>query len=226
MTTSNVVIDLSHFNTVTSFETVKADGIVGVFHKATQGTTMLDPKYHSRKIEALAAGLWWGAYHFGVGGDGVAQAKYFLSIVTPGPNDLLVLDLEENPRGASMTLAEAEDFVKYVEAETGRWPGLYGGSYVTELLGKNKETALSFCWLWLPEYGPTPRIPPVWDRWTMWQYTDGQVGPEPHTVNGVGKCDRDQFNGTIEELRQLWGYAAANAADVADTTDAPPAQAS
>ena len=222
MSTINVIVDLSHFNTVSSFETVKADGIVGVIHKATQGTTMLDPKYHSRKSEALAAGLWWGAYHFGVGGDGVAQAKYFLSIVTPGPNDLLVLDLEENPSGASMTLAEAEDFVKYVEAETGRWPGLYGGSNVTELLGRNRETALSFCWLWLAEYGPTPRIPPVWDRWTMWQYTDGQVGPEPHTVNGIGACDRDQFNGTIEELQKLWGYAAANAPDAADTTDTPP----
>ncbi|HEX8922962.1 MAG TPA: glycoside hydrolase family 25 protein, partial [Pyrinomonadaceae bacterium] len=100
MSDINVVVDLSHFNTVSSFETVKADGIAGVIHKATQGTTIIDPQYHTRKSEALAAGLWWGAYHFGVGGDGTQQAQHFLSVVSPGKNDLLVLDLEENPGGA------------------------------------------------------------------------------------------------------------------------------
>ena len=33
----NVVIDLSHFNAVTSFTDVKNAGVVGI-HKATQGT--------------------------------------------------------------------------------------------------------------------------------------------------------------------------------------------
>jgi lysozyme len=218
--TINVVVDLSHFNTVSSFETVKADGIVGVIHKATQGPTIIDSHYHSRKSAALAAGLWWGAYHFGAGGDGAAQAKHFLSVVSPGPNDLLVLDLEQNPSGAGMTLAEAEAFVKYVEAETGRWPGLYGGSYVKELLGNNKETALSFCWFWLSEYGPTPRVPPAWETWTMWQYTNGEVGPPPHAVNGIGKCDRDMFNGDMDGLKKLWGYAAPVTADPAGSATA------
>jgi lysozyme len=222
----NVVIDLSHFNNVTSFETVKGDGIVGVLHKATQGTSMLDPKYHTRKPEALAAGLWWGAYHFGVGGDGVAQAKYFLSVVSPGPNDLLVLDLEQNPSGASMTLAEAEAFVNYVQAETGRWPGLYGGSYVKEILGNNKETPLANCWFWLSEYGPTAIVPPAWETWTMWQYTDGTVGPGPHAVAGVGNCDRDMFNGEMEDLQKLWGYATAEPASTTPSTDATSTQPS
>lgn len=211
--TTNAVIDLSHYNNVTNFSTVKADGIVGIIHKATQGASMIDPKYHNRKSEALAAGLWWGAYHFAEGGDGVAQAKHFLSVVSPGPNDLLVLDLEESPGGANMTLSEAEDFVKYVEAETGRWPGLYGGAYVKEILGTNKDTALASCWFWLSEYGPTARVPPAWPAWTMWQYTNGQVGPPPHTVNGIGGCDRDMFNGDMDGLRKLWGYEAATPAN-------------
>jgi lysozyme len=222
----NVVVDLSHFNTVSSFETVKADGIVGVIHKATQGTGTIDTKYHVRKPEALAAGLWWGAYHFGIGGDGVAQAKHFLSVVTPEATDLLVLDLEENPGGSGMTLAEAEDFVKYVEAETGRWPGLYGGSYVKELLGNNKETALAYCWFWLSEYGPTARVPPAWDTWTMWQYTNGQVGPPPHSVTGIGNCDRDKFNGDLDGLKKLWGYATTDSASPSATTNTDPAPAS
>lgn len=41
----------------------------------------------------------------------------------------------------------------------------------------------------------------------LWQYTDGTHGPEPHTVDGVGNCDGDQFNGSLEQLRKLWGVA-------------------
>ncbi len=73
----NVVIDLSHFNPVTSFQEIKQSGIVGVIHKATEGTNWADPTYASRKPQALAAGLWWGAYHFGINEDGAAQAQVF-----------------------------------------------------------------------------------------------------------------------------------------------------
>ena len=66
----NVVIDLSHFNTVTSFSDIKSAGVVGIIHKATEYTNWSDPTYASRKPQALAAGLWWGAYHFGTNADG------------------------------------------------------------------------------------------------------------------------------------------------------------
>lgn len=219
--TINVVVDLSHYNNVTDFNTVKGDGIVGIIHKATQGTTITDSKYYSRQPEALAAGLWWGAYHFGIGGDGVAQAQHFLSVVKPGPQDLLILDLEQNPSGASMALADAEAFVKYVEAETGRWPGVYGGSYIKQILGENTNTPLAFCWFWLSEYGPAAKlVPAAWPTWTMWQYTDGTVGPEPHTVAGIGPCDRDMFNGDMAGLQNLWGVSADTAATPAASAEA------
>lgn len=203
----NAVIDLSHFNNVTDFNAVKGDGIVGVIHKATEGTTYTDPMYHTHRSLALAAGLWWGAYHFGTGADGVAQAEYFLSVVSPGPNDLLVLDFEQNTTGSSMTLAEAEQFVTHVQAATGRWPGFYSGSYIKQLLGANQNSTLANCWFWLSEYGPAAHVPANWPTWTLWQYTDGNVGPEPHSVAGVGNCDRDQFNGELDGLTKLWGYA-------------------
>jgi GH25 family lysozyme M1 (1,4-beta-N-acetylmuramidase) len=62
------------------------------------------------------------------------------------------------------------------------------------------------CWLWLAQYGPTAVVPPNWSTWTLWQYTDGNVGPEPRSVPGVGGCDRDQFNGDENALRDLWGF--------------------
>lgn len=204
--TLNVVIDLSHFNNVTDFNTIKAAGIVGVIHKATEGLNYTDPTYQARKSQAQAAGLWWGAYHFATSDDAVAQAQHFLTVVNPGLNDLLVLDFEQNTSGGSMTLQGAEQFVTHVQAVTGRWPGFYSGSYIKQLLGQNKNATLANCWFWLSEYGPTPNVPANWPTWTMWQYTDGQYGPGPHSVTGVGNCDRDQFNGSMDGLSRLWGY--------------------
>jgi GH25 family lysozyme M1 (1,4-beta-N-acetylmuramidase) len=205
--TLNVIIDLSHYNNVANINAVKDDGIVGIIHKATEGPSDIDPAYTICRGAALTAGLWWGAYHFATGDDATAQAEHFLTVVNPGPKDLLVLDFEQNTAGTSMSLAGAEEFVTHVQAATGRWPGLYSGSYINQLLGEGQNPTLANCWFWLSEYGPTPHVPANWSTWTLWQYTDGSVGPEPHSVSGVGNCDRDQFNGTMDELTTLWGYA-------------------
>ncbi|HEV7859167.1 MAG TPA: glycoside hydrolase family 25 protein [Pyrinomonadaceae bacterium] len=207
----NVVVDLSHHNASVDFKAAQANGIVGVIHKATEGVGYTDNMYAGRRSEALAAGLMWGAYHFGSADDGVAQAKYFLSVVNPGPNDLMVLDFEQNYNSkgqptSSMTLQQAEDFLTYVQSQTGRWPGFYSGSYIKQLLGSNRNSTLVNCWFWLAQYGPTPQVPATWTTWTMWQYTDGTNGPQPHSVNGIGNCDRDQFNGSLDGLRRLWGF--------------------
>ena len=198
----NVVIDLSHFNTVTSFADIKSAGIVGIIHKATQATNWSDNTYAARKQQALAAGLWWGAYHFGTNADGAAQAQYFLSKVKPGPTDLLALDFEENPQ-SQMTIAQAEQFVTEVFNQTGRYPGFYSDALAGKMLGNNKSEILANCWFWRAQYGTSePIVPPTWSTWTMWQYTSS--GP----VSGIGApCDRDTFNGTMDQLSQLWGHS-------------------
>jgi GH25 family lysozyme M1 (1,4-beta-N-acetylmuramidase) len=203
----NAVVDISHYNGDVNFELAQGDGIIGVIHKATEGPTDVDPMYETNRAKAVAAGLLWGAYHFAVGGDGIAQAQHFLDVVGTFDNTLLALDLEPNPTGTSMSLDDARAFVTHVNAVTGRFPGLYSGSYIKQLLGSGKDPVLAQCWLWLPEYGPTPVVPANWSTWTMWQYTDGTVGSEPHDVAGIGNCDRDQFNGTEAQLRALWQTA-------------------
>ncbi len=196
----DVVIDLSHFNQVTSFPEIKQSGIVGVIHKATEGTGWSDPTYAGRKPQALDAGLLWGAYHFGVNEDGAAQAQYFLSIVNPGPQDLLALDFEQNP-SSQMTIAQAEQFVTEIFNQTGRYPGFYSDSLAGSLLGGSQDSILTNCWFWRAEYGDAaPSVPPTWSTWTMWQYT------ESGSVPGIiGACDRDTFNGSIAGLSSLWG---------------------
>jgi lysozyme len=202
--TSNAVIDISHHNGVVDLTKAGSAGVQGVIHKATQGWKYVDPLYKTNRAAALAAGLMWGAYHFGVGADGAEQADFFLTTVQPDDDTLLVLDFEANTADSSMDLIEARAFVTHLQQNTGHWPGLYAGQYLKELLGASPDPVLSNCWLWLAQYGPTPVVPPGWNDWTMWQYTDGAVGPQPHVVPGFGPCDRDLFNGTAADLKTFW----------------------
>ncbi len=94
---TNAVIDLSHHNGAElDFTAAAHEGILGVVHEATQGTGDVDPTYVEHRSPALGAGLYWRAYHFGVGADGVEQADFFLTTVKPDPSNLLVLDFEAN----------------------------------------------------------------------------------------------------------------------------------
>jgi len=218
MAGTNAIIDLSHHNGNTiDLARAKTAGMVGVIQKATQGTSFRDPTFNANRQKAAHAGLLFGAYHFGVGADGVEQADFFLQSVQPAPGDLLVLDFEANPQGPSMNLVEARAFVTHVQAVTGRFPGLYSGSYLKELLGVTTDPVLINCWLWISQYGPTAVIPPAWPRWTLWQYTDGAAGLPPHTVDGVGACDRNIFNGAAEELPAFWRAAGQPAVAAAAT---------
>ncbi|SMC23113.1 lysozyme [Andreprevotia lacus DSM 23236] len=205
----NAVIDLSHHNTISSFAAIKGAGVLGVIHKATQGTGYTDPAFAGNSTQIQVAGLLLGAYHFGEGGDAAAQASHFLSVA--GKTPLLVLDFEANTQGQTMSVAEAEQFVQQVYSATGRYPGLYSGaSFLKQALAgagitSPAQTVLSKCWLWVAEYAASPQIPPLWQDWTLWQYTDGVNGDEPRTVGGVtGGCDRDQFNGSAAQLAALW----------------------
>jgi lysozyme len=147
MTQINAVIDLSHHNQNVDFQKMnQQDGILGVIHKATQGVSFQDPTYQPHKTGALNAGLLWGAYHFGTGSDGVQQAEFFLNFVNPEAQTLLVLDFEANGQGPSMTMEEARAFVTHVHDVTGRWPGLYSGHYIKDLLGTNQDPVLANCW--------------------------------------------------------------------------------
>lgn len=201
----NTVIDLSHHNADPNFAQIFAGGITGVLHKATEGLGFVDPDYAARRTAAQAAGLMWGAYHFGTGDDPTAQADHFLQTVGPdNAGMLLVLDFEQNPSGSSMTLDQARTFVTRINSQAGRWPGLYSGNYVKELLGVEQDPVLSLCWFWLAQYGSEAVVPDNWTGWTLWQYTDGVNGPPPHSVPGVGACDRDQYFGDADALRVFW----------------------
>ena len=202
----NVVVDISHFQSNVDFEVVKNDGILGVIHKATQGTTYTDPNYASNRTSATGQELFWGAYHFGTGQDVATQVIHFLDIAAANKDTLLVLDWEENTieSQGTMTLDQAIEFVERVKAEVGQYPVLYGGGLIKSSIGTNGNDVLNNCPLWLAQYSSDPTLPAGWKAYTIWQYTDGVNGPDPHSVSGIGNCDRDVFAGTVSELGDFW----------------------
>ena len=201
----DAVIDISHFQGTPDFAKVKASGIAGVIHKATQGLTGTDSTYASAKIAAVNAGLLFGAYHFATGdGTGAEQAEWFLETAQPGATTLCVIDFEPNPSGTSMNLAQLIDWIDTVEAKTGRVPVVYGGkSLLFSAIGSQTNATLAKCPLWIAEYTslaqPTGIPTQVWPQWTMWQYT------ENGKVDGITTAvDRDRFNGTLAQLSAWW----------------------
>lgn len=206
MSTCNVVIDLSHNNADVDFNRARAAGVLGLIHKATQGTGFSDPTYSARRDQAKQGGLLWGAYHFATAADPVAQARFFLRVANIAPGDLVVLDFEVNEASPNntMTLDQASTFISTVQDATGITPGLYGGAYLKEQMANSVDRTLATCWLWWAQYGPVPDIPPAWAAWTLWQYTDGHHGIPPFIVDGVGACDRDQYQGAADELQTKW----------------------
>jgi lysozyme len=78
--------------------------------------------------------------------------------------------------------------------------------FIKFLPAKAAQCRLKECFLWIARYSAQlPQVPPAFPRFTLWQYTDGNDGPQPHRVPGVGRCDRDKFNGDEAGLRRLWG---------------------
>ena len=200
----DAVIDVSHNNgSNLDFAAAAASGVLGVIHKATQGTADVDPMYATNRAAIKAANLFFGAYHFGDGSDGGAQANAFLAAAAPATGELVALDFESNPSGPSMTLEEARAFVTVIFNTIGRWPVLYSGHDLKDMLNGTADGVLSNCPLWLAQYGPAAILPPGWSDWSLWQYSDGAVG-NPPPVPGIGHCDRDRFNGDAIDLATFW----------------------
>jgi lysozyme len=224
----DAVVDMNHFSVVTDFSIMRSRGnILGVVHKASEGGDWVDPLYAQRRFQAEAAGMLWGAYHFGTHQyPGATQAAAFLAAAQPGPATLMALDLEPNERNPanSMDIAQAEDFVGTVYQATARLPLIYihptwanGGPY-----GRNRaslggaispQSILASCDLWLADYRMEPELPLAWASkgWRIWQYAGddirgggGPFGPMSRAVEGVDRCDRNLFNGDMASLYQFW----------------------
>lgn len=195
-----MVFSLSRRNKNVDFKLAKRNGTVAVIHKATQGIRIIDSYYKTRRITAEKNGLLWGAYHFGTNASGIAQAHHFLNNVGTVSKTLLVLNLESNTNNIMMQ-KQAEDFIITVQNKTGSFVMIYG-SYDT--LKKFSTTFLNKNPLWISSYNRILEIPSSWNKWVLWQYTNGKLGLWPHGITGIGLCNRSKFNGSVKELKNFW----------------------
>jgi lysozyme len=199
------VLDISHHNDVNSWLQVLDAGVIGIIHKATEGTDYTDDTYKKRAAQAIDAGLLWGAYHFANGKDVVSQVDHFLDVVGIDDETLYALDWEEDPDGDTMTLEQAYDFLQRLERQTGRKGVVYSGNTAKEALEDETDEYFGSHRLWLAQYSTTPVAQPSWEDWWLWQYSDGSVGPSPHGCPGVsGLVDTNSWDGSDNELRQQW----------------------
>jgi lysozyme len=215
------VIDLSHYDTVVErvlpapasgykpLADMKAAGVWGVIHKATQGVDIDDHTYIFRRTMALNAGLLWGAYHFNTGAAISAQVDHFLRAAKPDDNTLMALDFEDCT-ASEMSLDAAMEFLGALESRIGRDVVLYSGNRLKELLPSASDAVKAYICsrrLWLAEYGDVPHLPEGFEKSFLWQYTGDGEGPLPHNVPGVhgnGGVDLSAFDGSEDDLHAQW----------------------
>jgi len=204
----DTVIDLYH-RSQPDFEALAKAGITAVIHKATEGATVQDPEYIPRKRIAKDLGLLWGSYHFVSGISVTDQLDNYLSHVKPENDEVVCIDYERSTSGPDMTLEQLERLVVLLKQQIGRSPLIYGGDLLRHALQLRSSPILAECPLWYARYANQPiGIPPAtWSTFTLWQYTNGAVGPEPHSTPGIGRCDRSRFDGTVDQLRKAWPFS-------------------
>lgn len=192
------VIDLSHHNVVPGdFAELKANGILGIIHKATEGLNFTDPKLKARHWLTHQAGLAWGMYHFLNTTDPQGQAAYFLAQTTNycDGQTLLVVDYEDS----AASLGDLKIFMSTVRSMTGRMPVLYTGNTLKEKLKGKTDIWFSGLNLWLADYGEAYALPPGFGSFYMRQYTDKGVFP------GItGNVDLNEIAMPDETFLKIW----------------------
>src|SRR5262245_34602417 len=77
------VIDISHHNPTPDWAKLKSGGVVGVIHKATEGSSYVDDMLFTRARAAMDADLCWSTYHFLRPGDMEDQMEHYLGTIDP-----------------------------------------------------------------------------------------------------------------------------------------------
>ena len=184
-------VDLSHWNSVTAAG-VKAAGQSFVYHKATQGTSMIDDRYASQAAAARKVGLKVGAYHFFDWRiNGTRQARYFVAAVNArgGFHGRLrpVVDVECSSRLGKPVQATVKvrlrAFLTEVHRLVGVRPIIYTSIHEWQTM-TGGSSAFGDHRLWSAEWGKTAplELPPGWTKWTFWQY--GGVKVQGKNVDG------------------------------------------
>lgn len=152
-------------------------GLAFAFIKATEGVRLNDPAYQRERARIRAAGLVFGAYHFGHPEQDVnAEVEHFVSFAQPGPGDVLFLDYEdENGNFSQLSNAHLTWWKNtWISQVKRRCPNNRVGLYCNVDTWVNKiddNDAGDF--LFIAQYGGAG--PHIKDPWLIWQHGTDHV---------------------------------------------------
>ncbi|HWY38110.1 MAG TPA: GH25 family lysozyme [Bacteroidia bacterium] len=208
-------IDVSHYQTITSWPQVKTDPKVFAFTKSTEGINYTDPTYSANMTNGTAAGVVMGEYHFArpITNSATSEANYFLSVASSNIkacNLPPVLDLEDPPTGGTLTgsftsaqlTTWVQQWMSTVQTATGVAPILYTSGSIASYLNSSLNTYK----LWIADPDGSSTAPPanigVWTTWAFKQYSwTGTVTG----ISGTGNVDLNVFNGNMAAFNSLIG---------------------
>lgn len=195
------VIDLSHHNPTPDWTAIKAAGVVGVIHKATEGTRYSDDDRGPRLAAAFRAGLSIATYHFMRPGSISAQMDFYLKTIQPQRGERVILDYED----PNLSLTDLRLAVNYLWSKQADLEiTVYSGNLIKEQLGNSRDDLLTKTSLWIAQYNNSgPKWPTAtWPTWSLWQWTDKE------NVPGISApVDGNKWNGTDDSLRRWFGPA-------------------
>lgn len=178
---ADLVLDLSNNNANgrPNFRMLRANGVVGVMLKVSEGQTFVDSFFKDWAKRARAAGMRVGGYHFAQPrpGNAKAEAAHFArNLGKVERRDFRpALDLESNPGGLSGNALEqwSREFNQEVQRLTGHLPMFYASTGWINSMNFNVPIGAAL-WLahWSNDGRPfTPNPPHPWKKVHLHQYT-------------------------------------------------------
>ena len=160
-------IDVSKYQGSINWPKVAKDSTIRfVYVKATEGTSIQDPRYRTNLTQAKKAGLLVGSYHlYSSKTTAYQQMANIRKVVKKKEQDLIpVLDIEGHHVGR-LNMERVNKLLELMEAEYGVKPMIYTSEklYREHFSGKRYAAYHIF----IANYRGYPRA-----RYTLWQYTE------------------------------------------------------
>lgn len=197
-------IDVSAYQGDIDWKTIKKQGVVFAFIKATEGSDYTDKRFEDNWNGAKAAGIRRGAYMFyNFDEDGDKQAEYFIQTVPKERHALPpVIDVElsdgQNPPKKQDVIKNVQKVYDALKKHYKSDPILYtnGHTYETYFADSFKDAPFWICDL----SSEWPEL--AGHDWTFWQYTWRGVlnGTDGSTVF----TDMNLYNGTLADFYKTY----------------------
>lgn len=177
-------IDVSKYQGKIDWGKVSKSGKVKfVYIRATEGTSIQDPRYKANVDSARKHKIYVGSYHvYSSKTTALQQFANFKSVVSKKKQDLIpVLDIEGYHSG-TLNMVRVDKILELMEEEYGAKPIIYTSEKVYKEHFSGKQ--YSRYHIFVAKYKGTPNI-----RYTLWQHS------KTGRVSGIaGNVDLDKFH--------------------------------